>query len=164
MFCDIAHDRLYWHIAMDYFDARVYDPIKAAVVQAAIQANAAVAVFSLEMSSDQLVMRLLSAESRVDLKLLRSGFLSDSDWPKLANAAQRLAAADGLLGYRLETDLALSANETAPSSSSLAKRDPVTTFWMANIEQRGSSPFGPAGYKVGGCQFLLRFSVLIAHF
>jgi replicative DNA helicase len=60
---------------------------------AALQANAAVAVFSLEMSSNQLVMRLLSAESRVDLTKLRSGVLSDSDWPKLANAAQRLAAA-----------------------------------------------------------------------
>ncbi|KAG4412340.1 hypothetical protein IFR04_014519 [Cadophora malorum] len=42
--------------------------------------------------------------------------------------AQRLAAADGLLGYKLETDLALSANKTAPSSSSLAKRDLVTIF------------------------------------
>ena len=60
---------------------------------AALQSDAAVAIFSLEMASDQLVMRLLAAESRVDLKALRSGQLNDSDWPKLANAAQRLAAA-----------------------------------------------------------------------
>ena len=60
---------------------------------AALQSDSGVAIFSLEMSSDQLVMRLLAAESRVDLKALRSGMLSDSDWPKLANAAQRLAAA-----------------------------------------------------------------------
>ncbi|MEY8516500.1 replicative DNA helicase [Lachnospiraceae bacterium 29-84] len=41
------------------------------------------AIFSLEMSKEQLVNRLLSLESRVDAQLLRSGNLADSDWEKL---------------------------------------------------------------------------------
>lgn len=60
---------------------------------AALLGNAAVVVFSLEMGSEQLALRLLSSESRIELSKLRSGFLSDSDWPRLANAAARLAEA-----------------------------------------------------------------------
>ncbi len=50
-----------------------------------------VAVFSLEMSKEQLVMRLLCQEARIDAHRLRAGFLKDSDWPKLARAAGSLA-------------------------------------------------------------------------
>ncbi len=46
-----------------------------------------VAVFSLEMSKEQLVNRLFSLESRVDSQLLRTGNLSDSDWSNLIEAA-----------------------------------------------------------------------------
>lgn len=46
-----------------------------------------VALFSLEMSADQLVQRMLCAEARVDAHRLRTGFLSESDWPKLTTAA-----------------------------------------------------------------------------
>ena len=60
---------------------------------AATQEGKAVAVFSLEMGADQLVMRMLASEARIELQKLRSGFLSDNDWPRLANAAQRLAEA-----------------------------------------------------------------------
>jgi hypothetical protein len=72
--------------------------------------------------------------------------------------AQKLVHATGLLGYGPETGLVPADNETA---TLLAKRAPATTFWMANIEQRGSSPFGPTGYKVGSSKFLLHFSALI---
>lgn len=60
---------------------------------AALQANAAVLLFSLEMGADQLVTRLLSAEARVELTKLRSGQLADRDWHDVANAAGRLAEA-----------------------------------------------------------------------
>ena len=60
---------------------------------AALLGNAAVVVFSLEMGAEQLALRLLSSESRIELSKLRSGFLSDRDWPALANAAARLAEA-----------------------------------------------------------------------
>jgi replicative DNA helicase len=52
-----------------------------------------VAVFSLEMSSQQLVLRLLCSRARVDLQSVRNGFLTDRDFPKLTTAASELAAA-----------------------------------------------------------------------
>jgi len=48
------------------------------------------AIFSLEMSADQLAQRLLTAEARVDAQAARTGRLSDDDWPNLARAAGRL--------------------------------------------------------------------------
>jgi replicative DNA helicase len=59
----------------------------------AIKHQVPVAVFSLEMSKEQLVMRMLCSEARIDSHRLRGGFLKDSDWPKLAKAAGSLAEA-----------------------------------------------------------------------
>ena len=52
-----------------------------------------VGVFSLEMSSLQLALRLLCSEARVDSHKLRSGFLSRQDWPLIAEALSRLSQA-----------------------------------------------------------------------
>ncbi len=52
-----------------------------------------VAIFSLEMSKEQLVLRMLCSEARVDASKVRTGFLAKSDWPKLTTAAGRLAEA-----------------------------------------------------------------------
>ena len=60
---------------------------------AAIDKEKAVAVFSLEMSKEQLVLRMLCSEARVDAHRLRTGYLSESDWPKLTLAAGRLSEA-----------------------------------------------------------------------
>src|SRR5213594_1064169 len=49
-----------------------------------------VAVFSLEMAKEQLALRLLCSEARVDNSKVRTGYLSDRDFPKLATAAGRL--------------------------------------------------------------------------
>jgi replicative DNA helicase len=51
------------------------------------------AIFSLEMSKEQLVQRLLCAHARVDAHKVRTGFLSQSDWPKLVTAAGKLSEA-----------------------------------------------------------------------
>ncbi len=60
---------------------------------AAIRHNLASAIFSLEMSKVEIVMRLLSAEARVPLHVLRSGQLSDDDWTKLARRMGEISAA-----------------------------------------------------------------------
>jgi replicative DNA helicase len=51
------------------------------------------AIFSLETSKEQLVQRLLCAEAEVDGSKLRTGFLADADWPKLARAMGKLSEA-----------------------------------------------------------------------
>ncbi len=51
----------------------------------------AVCVFSLEMSAEQLVLRLLSSEALVDSYSLRSGKIEKNDWVKLTHAAQTLS-------------------------------------------------------------------------
>ena len=53
----------------------------------AFRQNLAVAIFSLEMSKEQLVNRLFSLESHVDAQILRTGNLSDTDWEKLIEGA-----------------------------------------------------------------------------
>lgn len=50
-----------------------------------------VAVFSLEMSAQQIAMRMLACEARVDMKNLRTGRFSSEDWRKLAHASGTLA-------------------------------------------------------------------------
>ncbi|MBU1754084.1 replicative DNA helicase [bacterium] len=62
-------------------------------MNAAIKAKVPAGIFSLEMSKEQLVQRVLCAEARVDANKLRTGYLSESDWPKLTTAAGVLAEA-----------------------------------------------------------------------
>ena len=54
------------------------------------QPNHPVALFSLEMSKEQLVTRLLCSEARVDASRLRTGHLLENDWPKLTRGAGSL--------------------------------------------------------------------------
>jgi len=60
---------------------------------AAIHTGVPTAIFSVEMSKEQLATRMLCSEARVDSARLRSGFLSESDWPKLTMAASTLSEA-----------------------------------------------------------------------
>ncbi len=57
----------------------------------AFRSNLTVAIFSLEMSREQLVNRLLSMESGVDAQKLRNGNLGDSDWERLIEGAEDVA-------------------------------------------------------------------------
>jgi len=59
----------------------------------AIQEKLPVGVFSLEMSSQQLVQRLLCSRARVNLQKVRDGFLGERDFPSLTAAASKLAEA-----------------------------------------------------------------------
>jgi len=60
---------------------------------AAIEKRIPVAIFSLEMSKEQLVIRMLCSEANVEGTRLRTGFLNESDWPKLTLAAGNLSDA-----------------------------------------------------------------------
>lgn len=60
---------------------------------AGVNENLPVAIFSLEMSKEQLGIRMLCAEGRVSSNKIRTGYLAKSDWPNLTNAASRLSEA-----------------------------------------------------------------------
>jgi len=60
---------------------------------ASLHANTCTAIFSMEMSKEQLSLRMLCAESRVDSQKVRTGYLAKSDWPKLTKAAGRMSEA-----------------------------------------------------------------------
>ena len=89
----------------------------------AFKLNQTVAIFSLEMSKEQLVNRLFSLESRVDSQHLRTGNLSDAEWEKLIESAGVIGQANLIIDdtpgisiselrskcrkYKLEHDLKL---------------------------------------------------------
>ncbi len=89
----------------------------------AFHENLCTAIFSLEMSKEQLVNRLFSLESRVDAQALRTGNLSDTDWEKLIEGAGIIGNSDLIIDdtpgisisevrskcrkYKLEHDLKL---------------------------------------------------------
>ncbi len=60
---------------------------------AAVRAKVPVAIFSLEMSKEQLVQRMLCGEAMVDQQRVRTGDLLDTDWPKLTRAVGPLSDA-----------------------------------------------------------------------
>lgn len=59
----------------------------------AIRAKVPVAIFSLEMSKDQLVQRMLCSEAEVDSQRIRTGNMQRKDWDKLANAMSEISEA-----------------------------------------------------------------------
>jgi replicative DNA helicase len=60
---------------------------------AGVREGKSVGVFSLEMSKEQLVLRLLSSVTKIDSFKLRSGFLAEMDFPKIASAMETLSRA-----------------------------------------------------------------------
>ena len=62
-------------------------------LRSAVNHQIPTAIFSLEMSMDQLMMRMLCAWGHVGLSRMRSGFLADEDWAKLYQAAEDISQA-----------------------------------------------------------------------
>jgi replicative DNA helicase len=60
-------------------------------LQAAVEENKCVMIFSLEMSNSQLLQRFLSSKARIPLSNLRNGFLENDHWVKLGAASSKLA-------------------------------------------------------------------------
>ena len=63
----------------------------------AIELGLPVGVFSLEMSAQSLVLRMLCSLARVNMRSIRDGFMSEADFPKLMSASGRLAGAKLLI-------------------------------------------------------------------
>ncbi len=61
---------------------------------AAIKGKKPVAIFSLEMSKEQLVQRMMSSEAMIDQHKLRTGRLQDEEWVRLTKASQPLSTAE----------------------------------------------------------------------
>jgi len=78
-----------------------------------------VGVFSLEMSAEQLVMRILSSESKVDGQKLRTGRLSDDDWDPIMKAMGRLDTCD----LRVDDTPALSIMELRAKARRMFRGD-----------------------------------------
>lgn len=62
-------------------------------LHASVNTGEGVVVFSLEMSKESLVTRMLCSDGRIDASRMRGGFLNEEDWPRLARAAGRLSEA-----------------------------------------------------------------------
>jgi len=76
---------------------------------AVIKGGVPTAIFSMEMSGEQLAMRMFSSLGRIDQSKVRSGKLSDDDWPRLTSAVSLLAADESQLF--IDDTPALSPNE-----------------------------------------------------
>ena len=63
-------------------------------LNAAIKGKLAVAIFSMEMPAEQLAMRMMSSLGRIDSHKVRTGKLSDDDWPRLTSAVNMLSEVD----------------------------------------------------------------------
>jgi replicative DNA helicase len=96
---------------------------------AAMRSDVGVAVFSLEMSKEQLAMRMLCSEARVDLARVRTGHLSEREFPKLAMAAGRLADAP----IYVDDTPALSVLELRAKARRL-KRDPAAKLGLIIVD------------------------------
>ena len=86
--------------------------------QVAIETGLPVAVFSMEMSASQLAMRLLGSVGRLDQHRLRTGRLTDEDWPRLTHAIQRINEAQ----LYIDETPALSVTELRARARRLARQ------------------------------------------
>lgn len=89
------------------------------VENALLNTEKVVMVFSLEMPSEQLMMRMLSSLGRINQGKVRSGKLEEEDWPKLVSAVERIKDKNCLL--------------MTPQASALLKCVPVSVVWCVSM-------------------------------
>ncbi len=87
-----------------------------------IHENKAVAVFSLEMSKEQLVLRMLCSEARVNNQSVRTGFLKDRDFPKLLDAGSKISEAP----VYIDDTPAITVTELRAKSRRLHRENPLS--------------------------------------
>ena len=96
------------------------------------------AIFSLEMSRQQLGVRLLCSQARVDSQKVRTGYLAKSDWPKLHDAGARLSEAKMFI----DDSAALSVLDVRARARRLAAEQPLGLIiidYLQLMQGRGSS-------------------------
>ena len=103
-------------------------------VSAAKASKKTVAIYSLEMSRQQLVMRLLSAESRIDNKLLAQGRLSPEEWNRLAEAAGSLSNLD----LRIDDNPSMTVAELSAECRRLDNLGLVLVDYLQLMQSSGS--------------------------
>ncbi len=102
----------------------------------ALHCSRRVAIFSLEMSKEQIVMRFLCAEARVSNSKVRCGNLGESDFPRLVDAASKLAQAD----IFIDDTPAISVLEMRAKARRLHKEAPLSMIVVDYLQlMRGSS-------------------------
>jgi len=95
-----------------------------------------VAFFSLEMSKEQLVQRMLCSQARVDAHKVRSGFLAPSDWPKLTSAAGKLSTS----GIYIDDSPAITALELRAKARRLKSHHDIQMIVVDYLQlMRGSA-------------------------
>ena len=95
----------------------------------ALQANVGVAVFSLEMSADQLVMRMLCSLAQLDLARVRVGHIQDREYKKIAQAVGQLGEAP----IYIDDTPALSVMELRARARRL-RRDPAANLGLIVVD------------------------------
>ena len=108
-------------------------------LHAAKAAGKTVAVFSLEMSCEQLAMRLLSSESFIDGKKLQTGLLKPEEWRRLADAAKSISMADLLISD--------DASATVADMNAQCRRVPNLGMVVIDYLQLMQSASGSKGYS-----------------
>jgi len=102
----------------------------------AVDKGKAIAFFSLEMSKEQIVMRLLSGQAKVSNTRVRSGKLGESDFPRLVDAASTIAQAD----IFIDDTPALSVLEMRAKVRRLHRETPLSLIMVDYLQlMRGSS-------------------------
>ncbi|MDJ0622079.1 MAG: replicative DNA helicase [Desulfocapsaceae bacterium] len=103
---------------------------------AALVEKTGVAIFSLEMSKEQLTMRLLSSVGRIDSQRIRTGKLHDEDWPKLTRAVGMLTDAP----LYIDDTPAISVLEVRSKVRRLASQHPIGMILVDYLQlMRGRS-------------------------
>ena len=103
-------------------------------VNAAKSCGKTVAIFSLEMSRQQLVLRMLSSESHIDLYQLNQGRLSGEEWGKLAEAAGSLSQVD----IRLDDNPTMTVAEMAAQCRRIDDLGLVVVDYLQLMQSAGS--------------------------
>ena len=92
----------------------------------AIDERLPVGVFSLEMTAESLVLRMLCSRSRVNLRNVRDGFLAERDFPKLTGAAGKLAGAP----LFIDDTAGLSILQLRAKARRMAQQHGISSLWL----------------------------------